>query len=195
MALHLALVLALAVPAAAWSQFSGASSSEKFVVPLPPGWKLGYSVSRPGLEMLEYVPRGQSVEAWRDMITSQVFPDLGNVPLEGYLERIAMAARPLCEGLSVTPVATGTVNGYPAASMTQFCPRYSQTGKGEITLFKVIQGRSGLYVAQRAWRGRPFTRDGIPVPMDTYADWTNFLDQVSLCDARDPAHPCPVPRK
>lgn len=193
--LCLATGASLAPLAAAWAESPGASSGEKFVLPRPAGWKLGFSVSTPALEMLEYVPHGQSVENWRDMITSQVFPNLRDVPLDSYLGRIATAAKSVCEDVTVTPVTTGTVNGYPAAFMAQFCIRYSQTGKGEITLFKVIQGKDNLFVAQRAWRGEPFTRDAMPVSDETYAEWTDFLNQVSVCDARDPERQCPATRK
>ncbi len=178
----LAAALALAAPAAA---------EERFIVPRPAGWKMVFSTSQPKLTMMEFVPAAESVDDWTQMVTSQTFVGARNVSVERYLERIAVEAKKVCDDVAVTPIRSATVNGQPAALMTQFCTRYAKTGKGEITLYKVIQGRDALYIAYRSWRGAPFQSGTQPVPRADLDAWVDYLNRVTVCDTADSARACP----
>jgi S1-C subfamily serine protease len=59
------------------------------------------------------------------------------------------------------------------------CPKVAATGKPETTVFRVIKGKDALYSVQYAWR---------TVPSD---DAKNAFSKTSVCDNRDPSHPCP----
>jgi hypothetical protein len=181
----------MAAGALALSLAAGAWAEERFIVPRPDGWKLAFRTIQPKIAMTEFVPASQSVEQWTEMVTSQTFVGTKDVPVDGYLQRIAAEAAKVCDDVMVTPIRAGTHNGYQAAFMAQFCTRYAKTGKGEITLYKVIQGRESLYVAYRSWRGPPFTRDVQPVPKADFDAWVEYLNGVLVCDTADSQRPCP----
>jgi hypothetical protein len=174
--------LATAIPARA---------EERFVVPRPDGWKLAFRTTQPQLSVTEFVPATESVEKWTEMVTSQTFAGLRNVSVDGYLQRIAAEAVKVCESVEVTPITTGSLNGYPTAVMALFCTRYTKTGLGEITLYKVILGRDALYIAYRSWRGAPFQQGTQPVSKADLDTWATYLDRVTLCDGADKDRPCP----
>lgn len=170
---------------------AAALAEERFVVPRPDGWKLAFRATQPKLSVTEFVPAAENVEEWTQMVTSQTFVGLRNVAVDGYLQRIAAEAKKVCDDVTVTPVEAGIHNGYPAAFMVQFCTRYAKTGKGEITLYKVIQGRDSLYIAYRSWRGAPFQRGAQPVPKADFDAWVDYLNGVTVCDTGDIERPCP----
>lgn len=180
-----ALALALCFPGAR------ADGQERFEVPRPPGWKLSLSLTWPDLRMLEYLPPGQTLEAWQDRLTVQAFPRLRDVSLERYLDSISQQARRVCDQVQVTGVGAGTLNGYPTAQMALYCTRFVESGRGEITLFRAVQGVEGLYVVQRAWRVAPFSLAALPIGPQVIAQWTEYLRSITVCHPAIPAHPCP----
>lgn len=179
-----AAALALALGAGAWAE-------ERFIVPRPDGWKLAFRAIQSDFTRLQFVPASESVDQWTEMLTSQTFIGTRDVPVDAYLQRIAVEAAKVCDDVMVSPIKVNPHNGYASAVMAQFCTRYKATGKGEITLFKVIQGRESLYVAHRSWRGPPFTRDAQPVPKADFDAWVEYLNGVLVCDTADPQRPCP----
>ncbi|GIX26187.1 MAG: hypothetical protein KatS3mg123_0068 [Burkholderiales bacterium] len=180
-----ALALAFCLPGAR------AAGEERFEVPRPPGWKLSLSLTWPDLRMLEYLPSGQTLEAWQDRLTVQSFPRLRDVSLERYLDSIGQQARRVCDQVQVTGIGSGTLNGYPTADMGLYCTRFVESGQGEITLFRVVQGVEGLYVVQRAWRVTPFSLAAPPLRLEVIAQWAEYLRSITVCHPAVPAHPCP----
>jgi hypothetical protein len=143
--------------------------------------------------MLEYLPSGQTLEAWQDRLTVQSFPRLRDVSLERYLDSIGQQARRVCDQVQVTGIGSGTLNGYPTADMGLYCTRFVESGQGEITLFRVVQGVEGLYVVQRAWRVTPFSLAAPP------SGWRSSPSGPSTCGpspcATRPFPPIPVHRE
>lgn len=168
-----------------------AAGEERLEVPRPPGWKLSLSLTWPDLRMLEYIPSEQTLEAWQDRLTIQSFPRLGDVCLERYLDSIGQQAHRVCDQVRVTGVGSGTLNGYPTADMGLYCIRFVESGQGEITLFRVVQGAEVLYVVQRVWRVAPFSLVAPPVGPEVIAQWAEYLQSIIVCHPTDPAHPCP----
>jgi hypothetical protein len=168
-----------------------AAAEERFEIPRPPGWKLSLSLVWPDLHMLEYLPSNQTLEAWQDRLTVQTFLRLKEVPLERYLDSIGQQARRVCDQVQVTGIGVGTLNGYPTADMGLYCTRFVESGQGEITLFRVVQGAEGLYVVQRAWRVVPFSLASPPVGPEVIAQWAEYLRSITVCHPAAPAHPCP----
>ncbi|HSO07387.1 MAG TPA: hypothetical protein VLW45_09100 [Pelomicrobium sp.] len=186
---NLARIAAVAVGALALA--APAAAGERFIVPRPDGWKMVLQAREKGLTRTQLVPNSQTLEEWTDMVTSQTLPRFVGISVEEYLARITQAAKQVCTELVHTPIVSAETNGYPAASMGQFCTRYAQTGLGEVTVFKVIQGREMLYVVHRSWRMPPFQAGTQPVPRADFDAWVKYLDTVIVCDPADSARPCP----
>ncbi len=156
---------------------------ENLLVSLPQGFKVGTNQSRAGLIMQEWVPAGETVQNWTEMVTVQIFqkrPDIDPAQFLGLMEKQWAGA---CKGSSATPVSVSKVNGYTAATILLRCPLLAQTGKPETTMFRAIKGNDSFYLVQRAVRS---------VPDEARLQQVRqYLETVSLCDTRRPAHACP----
>lgn len=175
----LGLLLLLAGPLPAAAQFVG----ENLLVSMPQGFKLGYQASRNGLDLQEWVPDGETVQDWTEMVTVQIFRGRGDLDPAQALGGIQKGWLQACPGSQPAPVGTGQVDGYPAAGMVLRCPRTAQAGQPESTAFRAIRGRDSFYVVQRAVRALP---DGA-----TLEQMQRYLAGVSLCDSRSATAPCP----
>lgn len=156
---------------------------ENLLVTLPQGFKVVMNESRKGLNMQEWVPAGETVQNWTEMVTIQIFlnrADLDPVRFLGLMEKQWAEA---CRGSSATLVTVGKVNGYAAATSLLRCPLLTQTGRPETTMFRAIKGNDSFYLVQRAVRAVPDAA--------RLQQIGQYLDSVSLCDTRRPAHACP----
>src|SRR5262249_24490354 len=112
----LGLAFGLALPAAA--QFAG----ENLLVSPPAGFVVGFQDTRGGVTIQEWVPQGETVQNWSEMLTVQLFrnrPDLQPRALVDSIQRGWLGA---CKGSVPAPIVARAANGYEAASMTLRCP-------------------------------------------------------------------------
>lgn len=168
---------------------------EQLLVPLPPGdWIVGYAAGNGNQDITEYVPRGQRVDDWGEMLTVQVFRG-DPMPALAFLERMKAAAdrEQPCDVTDFSIIGSRKVDGYDGSRASMYCTRGKQTGKGEITLFQALRGRDALYVVQRAKRTPPYTTKAVPTTPEESPAWGNHLNSVSVCDSRDPGRPCITP--
>ncbi len=144
----------------------------------PRDFKFGFHSDRNG-SLTEYVPNGQTVEEWTEMLTVQVFRDLKDMEPAAFLQKIGTKWVNDCPETPKGSIRNGQVNGYPASMLELKCPNVHSTGKPETTVFRVIKGKDALYSVQHAWR---------TVPSDEARD---SLSKTNVCDTRDLSHPCP----
>src|SRR5262249_7277039 len=160
------------------------------VVP-PKGWKIDLHERRGAVDSTQIVPQGQSGKDWTDMLTVQFSAAIPikavTEVLNDQLERITRD----CEDVLAGPANTGTETGFETGVRVIACTKSRRTGKGEVSLFKVLRGREKLYVVARSWRGAAFARDKMPLAQETTQEWTSFMQSVVLCDSRDPSKACP----
>ncbi|MBN9514849.1 MAG: hypothetical protein J0H97_15695 [Alphaproteobacteria bacterium] len=174
----LGLALLLCFGTAATAQLK----NENLLVGLPQGFKVGFSEQRNGMNMQEWVPSNETVQNWTEMVTVQVFLNRTDLDPVKFLTTLQQQWAGACKGSNATSVATSRVNGYLSASMLLRCPLLTSTGKPETTMVKTIKGNDSFYVVQRAVRA---------IPTSAQLEQTKkYLDGVSLCDTRLPAHPC-----
>jgi hypothetical protein len=167
----------LATPARA--QFQG----ENLLVGPPSGFKIGFQDSRGGVSIQEWVPQGETVQNWSEMVTVQLFRNRPDLAPRTMLDTIQRGWLNACKGSAPAPIMTGKANGYESATMVLHCPFNGETGKPETTAFRAIRGRDSFYVVQRAVRAVP--EAGRLERMESY------LAGVSVCDTRSAQSPCP----
>lgn len=178
--LCLAAVLSFAT-APSHAQLKG----ENLLVALPQGFKVGFQDSRNGMNMQEWVPANETVQNWTEMVTVQVFLKRADLDPVQFLSTMAQQWAGACKGSTATPAATGMANGYISATTLLRCPLLASSGKPETTMIKAIEGSDSFYVVQRAARS---------VPSEAQLARTKaYLETVSVCDSRLPAHPCLMP--
>jgi hypothetical protein len=175
----LGVVAALTIAAAPAPGLDG----ETLLEAMPKDFILGFQTTNGPMVMQEMVPRGETVDAWSRMITTQIFHNLGNRLPGGMLARLARSMAVACRGTISLDADDGMTNGYPVSTIETRCPRNPQTGKPETTFFRAIGGSDSLYIIQYAFRSVPDPR-GIALARA-------HLDAVTACDTRGTDHPCP----
>ena len=156
----------------------------------PPGWKMSYSYNVPGLQIREFVPFRQTLEDWQDMITAQsVSNTQGGSPAE-LLHEIARRARSICLDVLSSPVTETRVNGFPAATMSQFCVRDGKSGNGDVTLYQTIRGHDAMHVLSRTRRGEVYDGKSIPLSEEALSGWRSDFAGFSICRQREGGQEC-----
>jgi hypothetical protein len=173
-------VIVLAGVTRVWGQ--PALQAENLLVAQPEGFKVGYQANKDNSAISEWVPEGQSVDAWTQMLTVQVYRGSKADPAT-FLQSIGKQWSDACPGSSGKGIFTGQTNGYVVSMLVLRCPKNLTTGKPETTAFRVIKGSDALYSVQRAFRSEPSDTE-----LD---DVMHYLAKVSVCDTRAPDHPCP----
>lgn len=148
---RLAALLAFGAATSAAPTMAGTVEAERLGSPALPGFVVGYSAGNDEQSIREEVPRGQTVEAWTRMITTQRFAGLAARATPAIYARNILASLPRsCPGAIASPIAALTVSGHPAARFQVDCPR----GGGETFILLAVAGRADMHVKQVAFRGR-----------------------------------------
>ena len=167
----------LAVGAAASAQ-----SAEHLAAPALPGFVVGYSAGNAQQSIREEIPRGETVEAWTRMVTTQRFTGLAQrTTPAAYAQSVLTPLPRACPGAAISPVANLTVVGRPAVRFQVDCP-HSAGGRPESFILLAIAGRSDMHVKQAAWRGGTTPA--------TLSWGRQFIDGTVLCAAGDRSAAC-----
>lgn len=174
----------------AWSQQM--TGEQLFVAP-PKGWKVGFHDRKGNIDVTEVLPADQTVTEWSEMLTVQVITGKPSKSPQDVLKDQLTDIQQACEDVGAGQASLGVENGFETAMRAVACTKSKQWGKGELNLYKVLAGRDRLYIVSRSWRGEPFTKDHLPLTQEMTTEWLAFMQHVTLCDSRDPKHPCPNP--
>lgn len=167
-------------------------SNERLSMPLFPGGWDAVSTNRGNIEVIDYVPKGETVTAWRNKITLEVYHEMNTLPLDAILRRAQGQNRDACDGSVEGRFQSGLNNGYPSAFWTLGCKRNRDSGMGETRYTKAIQGNQRVYILTRAWRTPAYGDEGPDIPKRTIEDAVAFLTTTVACTDGDSAHPCPT---
>jgi len=151
---------------------------------VPTGFIFGYEGSGPDHRLAEFVPAGESVHDWSEMIS--VTMRLGHpITLEQLLAgfRTARDKRARCENGEVEILAREYLNGYDTLTFTVSCAYTVITGKPEFSWHKAIRGNDRLYVIAKSFSYKPEVRQ--------IAAWMEELKLAVVCDTRLADRPCP----
>jgi hypothetical protein len=157
-------------------------ANENLLVTMPPGYKVDFRTQHNDMVMSEMVPENETVQAWTEMLTVQVFHGLKTTP-EAFRDTLQQGWIADCPGASAQTVAGGVESGYSALVWLLDCPRNPETGKPEMTWFKAIQGNDSFYVVQKAFKFVP--------AKEQIGQWMRYLKAIAVCDTRLPDRPCP----
>lgn len=161
-----------------------AASSEQLLMPRFDGYVQAYDAADPqGNSITEFVPKGQTVEAWTDMITVNIAPNAASIAPRAFLGTLESAWKGACPGAESTWLREGEEAGRPMAVLLLSCPLNPSTGQPETTWVKGIQGQQGFYTVQKAFRTE--VKDAEVVT------WMKWLSGVALC-GNDNGPACPA---
>jgi len=172
--------------AAAGPSPAAESQGENLLFQLPPGFQFGdQGQSGPGSEIAEYIPKGETVDAWSRLVTVQIFHNLKAFDPDRFAETIRDRAPASCPGEQGALVKHGLDHGYIFTVWLFSCPLNPQTGKPETFYDKLISGADALYSVQYSFRSVP--------DLDASESASAYLDSVNVCDTRLPDRPCSTP--
>jgi hypothetical protein len=175
----MALVLGLLIgrPAAA------AFVNENLLTTAPSGYHVGFQDKNNDSQITEWVPTGETVEDWTEMVTVLVFYGLAPAP-DVYMHNLEKRWMASCPGAgNAQTIASVVENGYSSLVWLLNCPQNLETGKPEITWFKAVQGNDSFYVVQKAFKFAP--------SKEQIARWVGYLKAVRVCDSRLAERVCP----
>jgi hypothetical protein len=180
MARFLVTLAVLALPAGVSAQGAG----ERLVSPPLNGYVVGNQAANAAQSIREEVPRGQTVDHWARMVTTQRFTGLATrATPQAYARTITDSVPRACPGAAVSSIASLTVSGRPAARFQVDCPRNpAASGEAETFILLAIAGQSDMHVKQVAFRGAKTAAD---------LAWARgYLDHTVLCGPRDARAGC-----
>jgi hypothetical protein len=132
---------------------ASAQSVEHLAAPALPGFVVGYSAGNAQQSIREEIPRGETVEAWTRMVTTQRFTGLAQrTTPAAYVQSVLAPLPRACPGAAISPVTNLSIAGRPAVRFQVDCP-HSAGGRPESFILLAIAGRSDMHVKQAAWRG------------------------------------------
>ena len=134
-------------------------SPERLVTPMPEGWMVIYHAKDNRREVLEFVPEGQSVTNWKEMVTSKIFDRSKASPHDYNSKNDHQILQKLCTQ-SVKIVGEKEDRfGYDASLAFIECQTKPETRKKNKFVRKVlfqvqlaIRGKDALYIAESAWQ-------------------------------------------
>jgi hypothetical protein len=156
--------------------------AERIASPVLAGFVLGYQAANAAQSIREEIPRGETVERWSRMVTTQRFTGLAaRSSPAAYARTITGSVPQACPGAAISPIASIAVSGRAAARFQVDCPR-NQYGQVETFILIAIAGQSDMHVKQVAFRGAKSPAD---------LAWARtYLDRTVLCRPRDPQVGC-----
>jgi len=190
----LAAVLLLAQAGAALAQDEG-----EFLYAKPPaGWKLGFENDEGKVRVREYIPEGEAIETWTNMIVVQVFGDKAHIAPKDLAGGMFSNYKRGCGKAEFGMMAEGTQNGYEVFSVMIQCkdPKPEQLKRNivprklQVNWVKIFRGAKALYLVQRQWRA---DTPGADYPLrdeDALKPWARFMRDAELCDIEDYARTC-----
>ncbi|NKX43413.1 hypothetical protein [Roseicyclus persicicus] len=168
---------------AAAAAAGGAAAQESLRIAVPEGFGLAYRVEAEAGAVREFVPAGQTVDDWREMLTVQRFAAAAGGDPGAFVEGVLAELQAVCATPLATPVEPGQAPPYADALAVLGCEVSPRTGGTEIFAIRAIAGREAMHVVQFAWTRRP-----------TEAELGAALALVSgavLCDPARTDAPCP----
>jgi hypothetical protein len=183
-----AVLLLYLAPLLADAQQAG----EQLMIIKPIGWEQVFHDSKGIIDITSLAPAGQTAKNWTDLLTVEMITGQPTMDVQTVLAKRLDAIHQGCDDVGAGPTQLSTENGYDAGIRAFACPKTKQDGRGEVSLYKVFIGQSRIYVISRAWSGKPFEKNKVPLPASTTEDWLSFMGKVVLCDPQANNHPCPA---
>lgn len=166
---------------------------------MPAGWKLAHEEATKAQYIAEFIPAGQRLDDWQDMITVQGFRGLGeHSGLTGkiFLRRIAEGFNRTCPGQVLGfGSSERQIDGRPAALALLGCAKLSanfkQPWRSEYAVYIAVTAGPDLVLIQKARRGPALPLDRSPLQGAELESFLAPLQPIKLC-SRSAANPrCP----
>lgn len=161
--------------------------SQLVVVDLPRGFAPAFEDAKDDFYIREAVPKGQTVDTWRQMVTVTGAKGLGKkagLTPRAYLDHMAASFQNACaSSYSGEPLSEGKLGDFDMAIAVLSCGTASGEAvvkHGETTLFVVIKGQADLYSIQWAERSSASPKP-LRIDLDLWRGRLRQLGPITLC--------------
>jgi hypothetical protein len=172
---------AIFLPFATW-----AGAKEELVSLNYPGdtpWHEVTNKTSDGAWLREQIPANQQIDSYKDILTSQAFPNQRNESPSSFLKSLFSNAQKSCENVRINGPKEQVDGGYKVAYAQIYCSKQNGAEFGVNMFFKAIGGSDALYVVQREFRVPPTATAGI-----TSFDAGQMQQMVALMKAQSVAN-------
>ncbi|MBK1671087.1 hypothetical protein CKO28_24065 [Rhodovibrio sodomensis] len=159
---------------------------EFFVTPVPITWDIAHSSDSGRVVHMAWLHQGQEPGSWSDKVSIQLFPGETDISGEQLLDQIARRYARDCRNLLGTETEVRRKRGRTVAFRLLGCTEHEKTGRGELALFRVVQGSESLYLVQRAWRTPTFDSKHLPFAREILGKTRLWLQGGRVCQADSP---------
>ena len=122
--------------------FASDDVDEQLLFMLPDNWGESYTDRTENLSTSEYVPTGQNVDDWEEMISVQVLLDSPDTDPDKMLSKVATHLKKECVDFIIKPITLAGLNDkYPTLAMMTICGEKTGKDFGEIGLVRGISGK------------------------------------------------------
>ncbi len=156
---------------------------ERLEGPTLPEYIVGFRGANAEQAIREEVPRGENVQRWTRMVTTQWFAGLSSkISAADFAALMVRNFPSTCPGSKVTAPVALTVSGRPAAQVRADCPLLRSTNRPETFIMLIVSGKQDLMVRQVAFRSVPTAED---------IEWADaVLGGTLWCKAGEVEPPC-----
>jgi hypothetical protein len=161
----------------------GAAAQESLRVAVPEGFALVHRVETEQGAVREFIPLGQTLDGWGEMLTVQRFAVAAGGDPSGFVQGVLAELQAVCATPLATPVEAGQAPPYADAMAVLGCEVSPRTGGTEIFALRAIAGREAMHVVQFGWTRRPSEAE--------MGAALGLLSDAVLCDPARADAPCP----
>lgn len=182
--------------------------SAKLVVPIysqrvglriPTDWKQASQSQTANAFILEFTPKTEDINSWRNMISVQGFKDLASlVSSEQFFDDLASQFRSVCgEYLVYEKIGSPIINGYESTTAILGCSKLPNAhpsgvakGQSEVGFYVTIQGKNDIYMIHRSIRGDSFENGEAPLSRADLASFVELFAPIELCEKQGGPDEC-----
>jgi hypothetical protein len=177
----IALALAVLGPGSAAAQ-----TGLRFPMEILQTWSMTHNESLQGGRrsvVMNFVPHGQSVENWTEMVSILTLETRGMSMTTGraLYDLLTAGYRAACGQTSFSEPVSVVEDGLATTSFSMACDARNgpTAGSGDYTYVKIIEAPpNNLYMAQRAWRGALPDPSVRPITDEQFGEWMTFFAGV-----------------
>ncbi len=148
---------------------------EVLLMQIPKNYKLALVDRTPRQMLQEFIPKGQNIKSYREMISLQIFYGGLGASAKDFAKYMLELNTKICPKASGKLEALKRENRYPAAIYSYSCKAKTKA-RSEWGLGKVIEGRDSLFVVIKVWKKAPSKAK--------LKKWHRFIEGIRLCDTR-----------
>jgi hypothetical protein len=139
---------------------------------VPKGYKAVHQHTSEFGSIQEFVPEGENLSQWTEMLTVQILPHRREWTLSEFRATLEELWRSMNPGSSSELIEQGFEGLNPMLFWSLTCPLNRKTAKPEMTWIKIVMQNGYSTVVQKAFKFRP--------PADAIAFWVSYLRDVRV---------------